>query len=161
MISSEIFWKSLKKNGFSFFAGVPCTILKPVLGNLPPGVDYISAVREDSALGVCSGAFLARKNSAILIQNSGLGNIVNALTSFNLIYKIPVLLIITWRGEPGKSDAPEHMIMGELTLPILETLRVPYKVIDDTFPEQVKWAVELMKQENLPVALVLKEGVVK
>lgn len=161
MITSEFLWQSLTNTGFSFFSGVPCSILKPVLNKLPTDIVYISAVREDNALGVCSGAFLAGKNSAVLMQNSGLGNIVNTLTSFNLIYKVPVLLIITWRGKPGKTDAPEHTIMGELTLPMLETLKVPYEVIDDNFPDQVNWAIKVMRKENVPVALILKEGVIK
>lgn len=161
MINAGFFWQSLIKEGFSFFSGVPCSILKPVLSDLPPGIKYIPAVREDSALGVASGSFIAGRKSAILIQNSGLGNIVNALTSFNLIYKVPVLLIITWRGEPGKPDAPEHTIMGELTLPILETLKIPYKIIDDSFDAQVEWAKKEMEGSKIPVALVLKEGIIK
>lgn len=161
MISSDFFWKSLMENGFHFFAGVPCSILKSILGNLPSGVDYVSAVREDSALGVCSGAFLAGKNAAVLMQNSGLGNTVNALTSFNLVYKIPVLLIITWRGEPGKIDAPEHEVMGKVMLPILKVLDIPYKIIDDTFSKQLAWARQEMEVQKVPVVLVLKEGIVK
>lgn len=160
-MNSEFFWQTLTNNGFSFFSGVPCSILKVALNNIPSSVHYISAVREDSALGVCSGAFLAGKQSACLMQNSGLGNIVNSLTSFNLIYKVQVLLIITWRGEPGKPDAPEHTIMGELTIPLLETLKIPYKIIDDSFTEQVGWAVKEMRENNIPVALILKEGLIK
>lgn len=158
MISSSDFWQILKKNGFSFFSGVPCSILKEVLNNIPKDVTYIAATREDNALGLVSGAYLAGKKGAILIQNSGLGNITNALTSFNLIYKIPVLMIITWRGEPGKPDAPEHWVMGRVTLPSLEVLGVSYKIIDDNFKKQVKWALEKMEKEKIPVALILKKG---
>lgn len=161
MITTDFFWQSLTKEGFSFFSGVPCSILKPVLLNIPPNIKYVPAVREDSALGVAGGSFLTGRKSAILIQNSGLGNIVNALTSFNLIYKIPVLLVITWRGEPGKPDAPEHIIMGELTLPILKTLKIPYKIIDDNFSAQVEWAKKEMETNKIPVALILKEGIIK
>jgi len=161
MITADFFWQSLTKEEFSFFSGVPCSILKPVLSDLPPNIKHIPAVREDSALGVASGAFLAGKKSTILIQNSGLGNIINALTSFNLVYRIPVLLIITWRGEPGKPDAPEHTIMGELTLPVLETLKIPYKIVDDNFNEQVEWAKIEMETKKIPIALILKEGIIK
>lgn len=161
MITVDLFWQSLTKEGFSFFSGVPCSILKPVLSNIPSDIKYVPAVREDSALGVCSGAFLTGKKSIVLMQNSGLGNVINTLTSFNLIYKIPVLLVITWRGEPGKTDAPEHTIMGELTLPILETLKIPYRVIDDNFNAQVEWAKTEMEEKKIPVALILKEGVIK
>jgi len=161
MITTNVFWDSLKKLGFNFFSGVPCSILKPILNSVPIDLLYIPAVREDSALGVCSGASLSNKKSAIFIQNSGLGNIINALTSFNLIYKIPVLLVITWRGEPGVPDAPEHDIMGKVMLPILDILEIKYKIIDDNFPKQLIWADEIMVKEKVPVALIIKEGVVK
>lgn len=161
MVSTVDFWKTILKSGFSFFSGVPCSILKPVLKNIPVGATYVSAVREDCALGVCSGASLAGRKSAILIQNSGLGNITNALTSFNLIYNIPVLLIISWRGEPGKPDAPEHDVMGKVTLPILETLGISYQILDDSFREQIKWAEKEMRKKKKPVALILKEGVIQ
>jgi len=161
MISSDHFWKILKNTGFSFFSGVPCSILKPVLSNIPEDVEYVIAVREDSALGIASGAYLTGRRSAIFIQNSGLGNIINALTSFSLIYRVPVLLVITWRGEPGEKDAPEHLVMGKVMLPILDVLNLSYKIINRNFKNQVDWAVKEMKKTRLPVALVLKEGVVR
>lgn len=161
MISTKIFWQTLTDSNFSFFSGVPCSILKPILNNQPPEIRYVSAVREDSALGVCSGAFLCGKKSVVMMQNSGLGNIVNALTSFSLVYKIPVLLIITWRGEPGKADAPEHEVMGKVMLPILNTLGIPYKIIDGGFPLQIRWAEEEMRKSQTPVALILREGIVE
>lgn len=160
MISAFHFWQILRKNGFNFFSGIPCSILKEVLNNPPKSAPYIPATREDNALGLVSGAYLAGKRGAILIQNSGLGNIFNALTSFNLIYKIPVLMIITWRGEPGKPDAPEHEVMGRVTLPTLETLNIPHKIINENFAREVKWAVKTMEEKEIPVALILKKGVV-
>ena len=159
MITSEYFWKALQNRGFSFFAGVPCSILKTILNNIPKDVTYIAATREDNALGIVSGAYLAGKKGAVLIQNSGLGNIINALTSFNLIYKIPVLLFITWRGEPEKIDAPEHKVMGKVMLPILEVLGIPYKIIGEDFKKQIKWANVIMGKKKIPVALILKEGI--
>lgn len=161
MIKPSDFWLIFKKNGFSFFSGVPCSILSKVLADVPVGITYFSATKEDNALGVVSGAYLAGKKGAILIQNSGLGNIINGLTSFNLIYKIPVLLVITWRGEPGRPDAPEHFVMGKVMLPILKTLGIPYKIINDNFSKQLVWADELMKKNKKPIALILKEGVIK
>ena len=118
MIPVNEFLEYLKKKGFTFLSGVPCSILKPILNHIlnDPDFQYIPVVRENAALGVASGAHLAGRRGGILIQNSGLGNIVNTLTSFNLIYKIPVLMFVTWRGYKGQ-DAPEHIIMGEKTLP--------------------------------------------
>ena len=161
MISAEAFWNHLKQKGFTFFSGVPCSILKEILraGLSDPEIRYIPAVRENAALGVASGACLAGRKSGILIQNSGLGNMVNALTSFNLIYKIPVLMFITWRGFEGK-DAPEHIIMGEKTLPLLEDLDIPTRILSECFKEDMDWAIKEMEKRSVPAAVILKKGMV-
>ncbi|MEK7172665.1 MAG: hypothetical protein AAB740_01655, partial [Patescibacteria group bacterium] len=143
----------------TFFSGVPCSIFNPVLNNIPSDVVYINAPREDIALGMASGACLGGVKSAILIQNSGLGNIINGLTSFNLIYEVPVLLIITWRGYDGK-DSPEHLIMGETTPDFLKIMGISYKLISDDFFQQVRWARKEMASKKIPVALLLKEGII-
>lgn len=160
MLTADFFWSVLQKQGIGFFSGVPCSIFKPVFNNIPANVIYVNAPREDIALGLASGAYLGGTESAILIQNSGLCNIINGLTSFNLIYKIPILLIISWRGYDNK-DAPEHSIMGKLTVPFLETMGISYKVISDNFLEQICWAKKQMAHKKIPVALLLQEGIIK
>lgn len=161
MITASRFWQGLLKNGFSFSSGVPCSFLKEILAHVPKEANYVLATREDNALGLASGAYLSGKKSAILIQNSGLGNIVNGLTSFNLIYKIPVLVIISWRGEPGKPDAPEHSVMGEKMFPLLKELDIPYKILSDEINKEIGWATKKMDEGKVPVALILKKGFIE
>lgn len=158
MIDAKEFWKYLQKKRFTFFAGVPCSIFKEALDSIGQhkGIKYIPAVREDIALGVCSGACLAGENSGIFIQNSGLGHIINALTSFNLIYKIPLLLFISWRGYKGE-DAPEHIIMGKKTTILLKELGIPHKVLSNSFKDDIDWAQTLMHKKSIPVALIVKK----
>lgn len=160
-IPASDLWAHLKNKGFTFFSGVPCSILKGILksGLADPEIHYIPAVRENNALGVASGAYLARHKSGILIQNSGLGNIVNALTSFNLIYKIPVLMFITWRGYKRK-DAPEHIIMGEKILLLLKELNIPARVLSENFKEDIDWAIHEMETKSIPAAIILRKGIV-
>ncbi len=160
MIDSRGFISCLKENGFYSFSGVPCSILRVALTYLITDreVKYVPAVREDIAIGVASGAYLAGRKSAILIQNSGLGHIINALTSFNLIYKIPVLIFITWRGYQGK-DAPEHKIMGRKTTGLLEKLGIQYKILSREYQDDIKWALRLMERNREPVALIIKDKV--
>lgn len=93
------------------------------------------------------------------MQNSGLGNVVNALTSFNRVYRVPVLLVISWRGEGG-GDAPEHRIMGPMTLPLLETLGVPAFLLEPPLERPVDRAVAAMESRGEPAALILRKGVV-
>ena len=94
------------------------------------------------------------------MQNSGLGNVVNPLTSFNLIYRIPVLMVVSWRGYGGK-DAPEHLIMGEKTPELLHTLGIPHAALEgDTLEENLQWAISTMEQQLIPVAVILRHGTV-
>ena len=107
-------------------------------------------------MGIASGAYLCGKSGGILIQNSGLGNIINPLTSFNLIYHIPVFIVITWRGYQGK-DAPEHLVMGEKTLDLLKELDIPFEVLgENNLESSLENLLSSMKQKEIPVALILK-----
>ncbi len=162
MIDTKLFLKKLKKTGYTFFAGVPCSILKNLLKEIEndPEISYIPAVRENAALGVASGAYLTGKKPCVLMQNSGLGNIVNAITSFNHIYKIPSLVIMTWRGFEGK-DAPEHIIMGKIMTELLDELKMPYKVIGENFDMDIEWADGIISKTSLPAVLILKDGLLK
>jgi len=152
----------LKEKGYTFYAGVPCSMLGSLIDTITSdkSVTYIPAVRENAALGVASGAYLAGKGACVLMQNSGVGNVVNALTSFNLIYKIPVLFIISWRGFKGK-DAPEHIIMGEKTIPLLKELGVPHRVLSNRYKEDIDWALGVMKKKRIPASLILPKGLLE
>ena len=161
MVSTEDFCKVLKEQGYDYFSGVPCSILTSILDYMlkDSEIIYIPAVRENVALGIASGAYLAGRRSGILIQNSGLGNIINGLTSFNIIYKIPVLMFITWRGYQGK-DAPEHLIMGEKTTSLLKELDIPTVVLSENFKDEINWAIDEMNNKLIPSAVILKKGIV-
>lgn len=162
MVKASEFWKFLEGKNYTFFSGVPCSILEPLLRDLDKNnvITYITAARENAALGVASGAYIAGRNSGILMQNSGLGNIVNALTSFNLIYKVPVLIFITWRGHLG-NDAPEHIIMGKKTLKLLKTLGIPAVVLSKKYKNEISWAVKEMQKKSIPVAVIIKKDLIK
>ena len=163
MRTAHEFWDLLKDHQLTFFSGVPCSLLEGVItaGLADPAVTYIPAVREDVALGIASAAHLAGRRGGILLQNSGLGNVVNPLTSFNLIYRIPVLMVVSWRGYGGK-DAPEHLIMGEKTPHLLHALGIPHTVLEAASLEgSLQWAVSAMEQRQVPVALILRKGIIE
>lgn len=155
------FWQEARAEGFLWWSGVPCSLFDAALARIPEERDirYVAAVREDAALGVASGFWLAGHRAGILIQNSGLGNCMNALTSFNLVYKVPVLIVISWRGEGGR-DAPEHVIMGPKMHDFLRVLDVPARVLlRDDFASGFRWARETMEAHQTPAALVVRKGV--
>lgn len=119
------FKKRLKGLGFDFFTGVPCSLLGGIIEAL--GEEYIPAVREDTALGLAAGAYLGGRKPCVLMQNSGLGYSLNVLTSLNMIYDIPILMLVSFRGFGGK-DAPEHLIMGEHCVGLVKAFGIPNSV---------------------------------
>lgn len=163
MMNHKEFCSLLKKNGFDFYTGVPCSILSNIIHYMSGSTDvtYIPATREDEAIGVAVGAYIGGKRPAVLMQNSGLGTSINALTSLVLLYQVPLLLIISWRGYQGK-DAPEHLFMGKYMLDFLNIMKIPTEIIEkDILEEQVTRASRIMAEQKLPVALIIKKDVIE
>src|SRR5262245_64816549 len=151
----------LERRGFDFFAGVPCSLIEALIAALGshPRLPYVAAPREDVAVGMAAGAWFAGRRPAVLMQNSGLGTSLNALASLSLMYGLPALLVVTWRGYRGK-DAPEHILTGEISPRLLELLRIPYRMLSaDTLEADLAWAVETMDRLMQPVALLVPPGV--
>lgn len=168
MISPQVFLELLNKNGVDFFAGVPDSLLKDVclcIKESVPNGRHIITANEGAAIGLATGYYLATgKTPLVYMQNSGLGNSVNPLTSLadKEVYGIPMLLMIGWRGEPDVSDEPQHKKMGKITLDILDTLGVPYFVLSDNSGEaesMITTAVDLSVENRCPVALVVKKNI--
>jgi phosphonopyruvate decarboxylase len=163
MANSQHFLDLLEQHGFNFFTGVPCSLFEGVTRILDrePRYGYVSAVREDSALGLAAGAYLGGRQPVVLMQNSGLGVSVNALMSLHLIYDIPALLVVSWRGRSGE-DAPEHLLMGGVMEELLALLQMPYAVYDPaTIARDVDSLTRTMHATRKPVALVVPKGVLQ
>ena len=159
-LTSQSFIKRLIQEDYKFFTGVPCSLLSGLIYELEDQqeVRYIPAVREDAAVGLCTGAYLAGSMPVLLMQNSGLGYSLNAFTSLNLIYKIPMLVIMSWRGKDGK-DAPEHIIMGDIDKQLLETAGMAFSVLSEKNCEEVlKKAKQKTFKEKLPYTLIVEKG---
>jgi sulfopyruvate decarboxylase subunit alpha len=151
----------LERHGYDFFTGVPCSLFEGVTRILDdePRYGYVSAVREDSAIGLAAGAYLGGRQPVVLMQNSGLGVSVNAIVSLNQIYDIPALIVVSWRGQDG-SDAPEHLVMGRIMEPFLQLLEMPFQVFDPAaIDTQLASLTATMRRTRRPVALVVPRGI--
>ncbi len=164
MITAGDFLSSCLDWGFSFFTGTPCSYLKPIINYVIANDEFsfINATNEGDAVALACGAVLAGKRSVVMFQNSGLGNAVNPLTSLNYPFRIPLLLIVTLRGEPfGPKDEPQHELMGEITRAMLETLRIGWSYFPDSIDE-IEVALEkadaFMVEESLPFAFVMRKN---
>ena len=99
-----------------------------------------------------------------MCQNSGLGNTVNPLTSLNHPFRIPTLLIVTWRGQPGLKDEPQHELMGEVMGSLLDTIAVGHAGFPketDAVPATLDRAERAMAVDELPFALIMEKGSVR
>ena len=167
---ASILLEECRKAGIDFFAGVPDSFLKGLCDELfgRYGTDsphHIVAHNEGGAIGLCAGHYLATGKPALCyMQNSGLGNTVNPLTSLtdSEVYAVPCLLVIGWRGEPGVKDEPQHVKQGAVTLAQLDLLDIPYAVLSpDTAEEDFRTVFSglaaALKQERT-AALVVRKG---
>jgi phosphonopyruvate decarboxylase len=163
MLQANDFIGPAKALGFDSWAGVPCSFLTPFINGVidDPDMSYLSAANEGDAVAAASGAALAGRRAVAMMQNSGLGNAVSPLSSLNWVFRIPVLLIVTLRGEPGLQDEPQHELMGQITGRILDELQIPW----DWFPREadsVEGALMVanwhMDRSGLPYAFVMKKG---
>ncbi len=163
MLSVEDFCRILKRNGFGPYAGVPCSILKPLINYLLDSYDmtYYTATSEGEAMGIAGGFGLAGKIPVVLMQNSGLGNAITPLTSLQLVYNLPALILVSWRGEPGKPDEPEHRVMGPITRELLDVIGIPNECLVESNHElknQILRMKGIVTKTNRPVALIVKKG---
>ena len=163
-MDSQTFWGVLKTRGLTFFSGVPDSTFGYAYNYMvnDPEIRYVPAVREDVALGVASAAYFTGGLGGVIMQNSGIGNIVNPLTSFSLMYKVPVLLVVGWRGFGGPpNDAPEHWIMGVKTPEILDLLGIPCEIMD---PEKLEAGLDRLlgkiRRDSVPGALLVRAGMI-
>jgi len=161
-LDPELFFRALLGAGVTGLAGVPCSILNHLTleAEASPDIDYIPASVEGEAVSAAAGMWLGGGLGAAMMQNSGLGNAVNPLASLSIPYEIPVLMIVSWRGEPGKKDAVHHYPMGAATQGIFELLGIPATVLreDSDLERCVTDAVAYMRKERKPAALVVPRG---
>ena len=170
MISCDEIFEVFRRNDLTFFTGVPDSTFKGWMTFLEEKhgkeLTQIIAANECEATAIATGYHLSTgKVAVVYMQNSGLGKTVNPITSLcdPEVYSIPIVMMVGWRGEPGKKDEPQHKKMGRITIPLLETLEIPYRVLPDTIQEVAEVITEMRDiadRENTPVALIIRKGVI-
>lgn len=167
MIEPKEVYDSFIQNGIKFFTGVPDSLLKDFCSYISDNAgneNHVISTNEGSAIALAAGYYLATSQPALVyMQNSGLGNSVNPILSLadSEVYGIPMILMIGWRGEPGKKDEPQHVKQGRVMLGILDVMELPYFILDkdsDNINELIQNAVRLSCEKNSPVALIVREG---
>ena len=166
----SLFIQKIHKSGINTITGIPDSTLRIFCDYLAnEGKDifdfHIVPENEGGCIGIAVGEYLSTGSPAcVYMQNSGLGNAVNPVTSLanSDVYGIPMLFIIGWRGEPGRKDEQQHKFMGKITLGLLELLEIPYAIIDATttgqeMDEILKEAHSVFRY-NRQFAILVKSG---
>ena len=165
MIEASRILDALLQRGYSHVAGVPCSFLTPFINSVidSDALDYVGAASEGEAVGISLGSYLAGAKTVTLCQNSGLGNMVNPLTSLNHPFQVPTLLITTLRGAPDIADEPQHDQMGRITKRLLDTLEIPHAPFpsEEGAVEPALDQADRLQTDNLrPFAFVMEKGTV-
>jgi phosphonopyruvate decarboxylase len=163
MIDPSDFLTFLNSKGFTFATGVPCSYFTQLINCLTSveDINYIPATREDEAVGIASGVAFGGELAFVIMQNSGYATLGDALTSLAQLYKLPVLLLVSYRGLEPDREFPEHSLMGEVMEDSLQCYRVPFwKLEEDGWQQTLEVAIDKMNEISRPVALLIEQGVV-
>jgi phosphonopyruvate decarboxylase len=149
--------------GYRWYAGVPCSFLTGLINHVStdPALTYVSSANEGDAVAAAAGAWVGGQRSIALMQNSGLGNAVSPLTSLTHVFRIPVLLLVTVRGEPGVADEPQHALMGRITPALLDTMEIPWVYLPDSpqaLAQSLAQADASFAERERPYALLVRKG---
>jgi sulfopyruvate decarboxylase subunit alpha len=156
--SSQAVYEAIKKAGIDFVVSLPCINLGKImeLVDCDPDIIHIPVTREEEGFGICAGAYMGRKNPAILMQNSGLGNSVNVLASLYKLYNLPILMIMSHRGTEGEKISAQ-VPMGKATPELLDALEIAY--FHPKTPEEASKIIPeawiLAKTGTAPIGILL------
>src|SRR5579872_1709243 len=168
MIEAAQFVEAAREYGFEWYAGVPCSHLTPFINYVlqDRSLHYLSMTNEGDAVALIAGIALGARaeghgRGVAMMQNSGLGNAVSPLTSLTWTFHLPQLLIVTWRGQPGSHDEPQHALMGPITPTLLETMQIPWELFPserDEIDPALRRAASHMEETGRPYALLMQKG---
>lgn len=164
MIAANEFCEILLKRGYDYFTGVPCSYFQGVFNFCAQDarMKYVGAANEGASLGLAAGAYLAGRRPAVLLQNSGLGNLINPLTSLHAVYRLPALLLVSGRGY-GVADEPQHELMGRCMNDLLRAMGIPHWDCPDgagEFSELLDVVSAGMADRRIPHALLIRKNTI-
>lgn len=171
MINPSEFYNELLDHDISFFTGVPDSLLKgfcSVLSERTTSHNHVTAPNEGAAIGIAIGHYAATgKIPLVYMQNSGIGNAINPLTSLadSQVMATPILMLIGWRGEMTNNgqqikDEPQHVKQGQITRELLEVLGIPFETIDSNSHSRdtIAKIKQVALDRNSPTAIIVRRG---
>lgn len=164
MINTLEFFHYLKQRELDFFVGVPDSLLKHLCACIQEHSDAqknILAANEGNAIAIAAGYHIAsQKFGVVYMQNSGIGNSINPLVSLadEEVYRIPMLILVGWRGEAGTKDEPQHRKQGRVTLELFQTIGIETRILSAHYKEQIDECFQYMKENSKPIAILIRQN---
>ena len=164
MISSTAFSEELKRLDFDTAAGVPDSTFKGLISFFSSSdvFTHVTASNECEAMGISTGYYLAHgKPSIVYMQNSGFLQNIEPLHLHDgrRVYSIPNLMLVGWRGEPGKKDEPQHLMMGRIMTDLLKLMELEFLILEESqWKEQLAQAKNYLDTHQRPFVIIIKKG---
>jgi sulfopyruvate decarboxylase subunit alpha len=156
--NSQVVYEALKKCGIGLVSALPETWLVHLIrmAEDDPKMILVRLAKEEEGVGISAGAHFAGVKSAMLMQNHGFLASINGIVSFAQLYRIPLLMLISYRGTFGERD-PWQTQGGGVTEPLLHALKIPYTFLDDLahVEKRIADAQTLAYSSLHPTALLL------
>ncbi|MFQ5932134.1 MAG: sulfopyruvate decarboxylase [Nitrospiraceae bacterium] len=156
--NSKLIYEGLKACNVRLMSALPETWLVHLIrmADEDPEMTLVRIAREEEAIGISAGAHLAGVNSALLMQNHGFLAAINPIVSLAFLYKIPLFMLISYRGHMGEKDSWQTQ-GGIVTEPLLRALNIPTWLLSTSrdIPRRLKDAQTLAEASLTPVAVLL------
>lgn len=154
----SLLYNAIKNSGVDLILSVPCDMLKGLINEIENAkeISYIPVTREEEGVGIATGAYLGGKTPLLLIQNSGLGNSINAIKSLLELYEIPIIFMMSHRGTEGEKISAQFP-MGKVLLDLLDCIGIESLIINSHIKiVNIEKAVKKSKETSKPIALILE-----
>ena len=154
-------YEVIKNSKIDLILSLPCIMLKNLLVLIEEKneIQHIPITREEEGVGIAAGAYLGGKFPAILMQNSGLGNSINAIKSLLQLFKIPIVFIMSHRGAEGEKILAQ-IPMGKLTPELLDLLEIKTFIINSKDQiSNIETAIELSASSGVSTCILLKKTI--
>ena len=153
-------YETIKDVGINLLLILPDNMIQGLIKviNEKNEIRKITITREEEGMGIAAGAYLGGIKPALLMQNSGLGNSINAIKSLLQLYKIPILLIMSHRGGEGEKIMAQNQ-MGQVTFNLLECINLKYFIVNSVKTiENFKNAIIFMQDNSKSAAIILERS---
>ena len=152
--------EAMKQAGINFLCSLPDANLAKLLAAVDQekSLTHVTLCREEEGIGICTGAYIGGRTPAIIMQNGGLLNSCNALTTTALNFNIPVVLLVYYAGDLGDEG---FSMLGSVTEPVLQGLNIRYYVLrkEEDIAAIIRGAATLALDSRKPVAVLLTKDV--